>query len=29
LLDNSDLSIEESADLVLRWWQDKQPFGTR
>jgi len=28
LLDNSDLSIEESADLVLRWWQDKQPFGT-
>jgi 3-phosphoshikimate 1-carboxyvinyltransferase len=27
LLDNSDLSIEESADLVLRWWQDKQPFG--
>jgi 3-phosphoshikimate 1-carboxyvinyltransferase len=28
LLDNSDLSIEESADLVLRWWQDKQPFRT-
>jgi 3-phosphoshikimate 1-carboxyvinyltransferase len=27
LLDNSDLSIEESVDLVLRWWQDKQPFG--
>ena len=29
LLDNSELSIEESADLVLRWWQDKQPFGKR
>ncbi|MDP2367865.1 bifunctional 3-phosphoshikimate 1-carboxyvinyltransferase/cytidylate kinase [Rhodoferax sp.] len=28
LLDNSDLSIEESADLVLHWWQDKQPFST-
>jgi 3-phosphoshikimate 1-carboxyvinyltransferase len=27
LLDNSDLSIEESVDLVLDWWQDKQPFG--
>jgi 3-phosphoshikimate 1-carboxyvinyltransferase len=26
LLDNSDLSIEESLDLVLRWWQGKQPF---
>ncbi len=26
LLDNSDLSIEESVDLVLRWWQEKQPF---
>jgi 3-phosphoshikimate 1-carboxyvinyltransferase len=26
LLDNSDLSIEESADQVLRWWQGKQPF---
>ena len=28
LLDNSDLSIEESVDLVLDWWQDKQPFGS-
>jgi 3-phosphoshikimate 1-carboxyvinyltransferase len=27
LLDNSDLSIEKSLDLVLDWWQDKQPFG--
>jgi len=27
LLDNSDLSIQESVDLVLDWWQDKQPFG--
>jgi len=27
LLDNSDLSIEKSVDLVLDWWQDKQPFG--
>ena len=26
LLDNSDLSIETSVDLVLNWWQDKQPF---
>ena len=26
LLDNSDLSINESLDLVLRWWQGKQPF---
>ena len=26
LLDNSDLSINESLDLVLHWWQDKQPF---
>ena len=28
LLDNSDLSIEKSVDLVLNWWQDKQPFGS-
>ncbi|MCA3238290.1 MAG: bifunctional 3-phosphoshikimate 1-carboxyvinyltransferase/cytidylate kinase [Curvibacter sp.] len=28
LLDNSDLSIEESVDLVLDWWQGKQPFGS-
>ena len=26
LLDNSDLSIGESVDLVLNWWQGKQPF---
>lgn len=28
LLDNSDLSIEASVDLVLDWWQDTQPFGS-
>ncbi len=27
LLDNSDLSIEESVNQVLAWWQAKQPFG--
>jgi 3-phosphoshikimate 1-carboxyvinyltransferase len=27
LLDNSNLSIEESVELVLRWWQERQPFG--
>ncbi|MDO8456617.1 MAG: bifunctional 3-phosphoshikimate 1-carboxyvinyltransferase/cytidylate kinase [Burkholderiaceae bacterium] len=26
LLDNSDLSIEESVAQVLKWWQSKQPF---
>lgn len=26
LLDNSDLSIEESVNQVLNWWQSKQPF---
>ena len=26
LLDNSDLTVEESANLVLDWWQSKQPF---
>ena len=26
LLDNSELSIEESVDLVLAWWQGTQPF---
>lgn len=26
LLDNSDLSISQSLDLVLHWWQGKQPF---
>lgn len=25
-LDNSNLSIEASVDLVLNWWQSKQPF---
>ncbi|HSW16916.1 MAG TPA: bifunctional 3-phosphoshikimate 1-carboxyvinyltransferase/cytidylate kinase [Ramlibacter sp.] len=28
LLDNSDQSIEESVDQVLRWWEDQQPFGS-
>jgi len=27
LLDNSDLSIEKSLDLMLDWWQSKQPFS--
>ena len=26
LLDNSDLSIQQSSDLVLGWWQGMQPF---
>jgi 3-phosphoshikimate 1-carboxyvinyltransferase len=26
LLDNSDLTIEESVETVLKWWQDRQPF---
>ena len=26
LLDNSDLTVEESVKLVLNWWQSKQPF---
>jgi len=26
LLDNSDLSVDSSVDLVLGWWQGKQPF---
>ena len=26
LLDNSDLTIEESASCVLDWWQGRQPF---
>nr|WP_295777366.1 bifunctional 3-phosphoshikimate 1-carboxyvinyltransferase/cytidylate kinase [Rhodoferax sp.] len=26
LLDNSDLTVEESTNLVLDWWQGKQPF---
>jgi 3-phosphoshikimate 1-carboxyvinyltransferase len=28
LLDNSDLTVQESVDLVLDWWQGKQPFKT-
>jgi 3-phosphoshikimate 1-carboxyvinyltransferase len=28
LLDNSDLTVEESTNLVLCWWQSKQPFQT-
>jgi len=28
LLDNSDLTVEKSVDLVLNWWQSKQPFTT-
>ena len=27
LLDNSDLTIEKSVNLVLDWWQSKQPFS--
>jgi 3-phosphoshikimate 1-carboxyvinyltransferase len=27
LLDNSDLTVEESVELVLKWWQSKQPFS--
>jgi 3-phosphoshikimate 1-carboxyvinyltransferase len=27
LLDNSSQSIEESVAQVLRWWEEKQPFG--
>ncbi len=27
LLDNSDQSIEESVGHVLRWWDERQPFG--
>lgn len=26
-LDNSDMTIEESLSLVLRWWQSTQPFS--
>ncbi len=26
LLDNSDLTVEESVTLVLNWWQSKQPY---
>ena len=27
LLDNSDLSIEDSVTQVLAWWQQRRPFG--
>ena len=27
LLDNSDLTVEDSVDRVLVWWNSKQPFG--
>ncbi len=27
LLDNSDLTIDTSVDLVLKWWSDRRPFG--
>jgi 3-phosphoshikimate 1-carboxyvinyltransferase len=27
LLDNSDLSVKQSVEIVLNWWQSKQPFG--
>jgi len=27
LLDNSDLTVEQSVELVLEWWQSKQPFS--
>ncbi len=26
-LDNSELTIEESVNQVMKWWQDVQPFG--
>ena len=26
LLDNSDLTVEKTAEIVLDWWQSKQPF---
>ncbi|MES2482871.1 MAG: bifunctional 3-phosphoshikimate 1-carboxyvinyltransferase/cytidylate kinase [Pseudomonadota bacterium] len=28
LLDNSEQSIDQSIDQVLRWWDEKQPFGS-
>ncbi len=27
LLDNSDLTVDQSVEIVLNWWQSKQPFG--
>ena len=29
LLDNSELTVEQSVELVLRWWQSKQPFSEK
>jgi 3-phosphoshikimate 1-carboxyvinyltransferase len=26
-LDNSALSIDQSVDVVLGWWQQRRPFG--
>jgi len=26
LLDNSDLTVDQSVEMVLNWWQSKQPF---
>jgi 3-phosphoshikimate 1-carboxyvinyltransferase len=26
LLDNSDLTVDSSVEIVLDWWQSKQPF---
>ncbi|NVO05871.1 MAG: bifunctional 3-phosphoshikimate 1-carboxyvinyltransferase/cytidylate kinase [Rhodoferax sp.] len=28
LLDNSDLTVQASVEIVLEWWQGKQPFGS-
>jgi 3-phosphoshikimate 1-carboxyvinyltransferase len=28
LLDNSNLTVDQSVKCVLNWWQSKQPFGT-
>ena len=28
LLDNSGLTVDQSVDTVLNWWQSKQPFGS-
>jgi 3-phosphoshikimate 1-carboxyvinyltransferase len=27
LLDNSDLTLDQSVETVMNWWQSKQPFG--
>jgi 3-phosphoshikimate 1-carboxyvinyltransferase len=28
LLDNSSLSVEQSVEQVIAWWQEVQPFGS-